>query len=261
MRYWKQLILICTVVVLFCTGCGPLPFSYSEDYSGFELHQVAIYNVPGGEVPHSRVKELESDSYGRILFTYYTEDAEFPVASYLICQRRTDQYVYYYEKYCVVSAKDFASISDEQLETLKSQNDWGTPFNEAKCIRKDRLYQKMSAREYNTVEGFEIGDSLKYGDAICKALQECYPEIDHNTLLFRCYAGTDTNGKSLFYVDWSTKAPNGLVSDYFAIIINQDGTYEEQPFIEIKDFYNCNDEIAMLKERMGWDISLPLDLE
>ena len=247
------------IITLLLNGCTePIYFTYSKDYSGFNLHQIAVYNVPGGEVPVSLVEEIEKDTYGRILFSYTVEDDFYPISAYVICQKSDDDFVYYYEDYCVVAAKTFSGISENQLSDLKLQNDWEKPFSEEKCVRKTVLKQKMAARDYNNVEGFELGKSAKFRNKINEVFKENGWITSDNNFSFICYyAGKDLDGRVLYYVktyiESDSEKQDYSNRQYYAIILGKDCSYNENACIAISDFYNCIEDIRRLKEGTDWN--------
>lgn len=245
------------IVTLILSGCDPIYFIYSKDYSGFNLHQVAVYNVPGGEVPVSFVEEIEKDSYGRILFSYTVKDDFYPIAAYVICQKIDDEYVYYYEDYCVLASETFSGILENDLSDLKLQNDWEKPFLEEKCVCKTALKQKMEARDYNTVEGFELGNSIKFYNKIIEVFKENGWFVNDNNILLCNYAGMDQTGRVLYYVMscMNTDFEQQDYGDcrYYAIVLENDCTYNENACIAIDDFYNCSEDIRKLKELVSWN--------
>ena len=246
------------IITLILNGCEPKYFIYSKDYTGFNLHQVAVYNVPGGETRVSLVEEIEKDSYGRILFTYTVEDDFYPISAYVICQKTDEEFVYYYEDRCVLASKKFSSIQDNELSNLKLQNDWEKPFSKEKCVRKTALKQKKAARDYNTVEGFELEKPLKFQDKISEVFRENrWLTSDYNILLYY-YAGMDVKGRVLYYVNLRVNSEKHqqdyIGSQYFAIILENDCTYNEKSCILIDDFYNCSEDIFRLKKRVNWNL-------
>jgi hypothetical protein len=247
------------IITFMLNGCKePIYFIYSKDYSGFNLHQVAIYNVPGGEVPVSLVEEIEKDTYGRILFSYTVKDDFHPISAYVICQKTDDEFVYYYEDKCVLVAESFSDISKDALDMLKSQNDWEKPFLKEKCVCKTALKQKRSARDYNTVEGFELGKSVKFSNKIREVFKENgWFQNDDNSLLLCYYAGKDSDGRVLYYVETVANSKKEQTDDnghrYYAIILENNCTYNDNSCIVIDDFYNCNNDIRRLKEHARWN--------
>lgn len=245
MDYRKAVIAVSLVFVLLLSGCDPVHFSYSKDGSGFELHQVVIYNVAGGEVSVSLVEEVETDGYGRILFTYCVNYEEYPIGAYVICQKRDDDFVYYYEDQCVVMAPTLEEISVQALEDLKKQNDWNQEFQEEKCVRKEKLIQSEGIRSRKTVERFELDDRLDWAYAVTDHFEEI---LGDDSLVIAEYAGMDLEGRVLYYADCGTAEE----PVYYAVIVQPDGSIPEGAYIRIQDFYNCSEEIIDLKTRNGW---------
>ena len=83
-----------------------------------------------------KVKVLEKDAYGRILFEYICTSQYHwqSMTVLLICQKTDEQKAFYYEDYCYLLAlcddHDTAAVfSDEDVAALKEKNDWDQPMN------------------------------------------------------------------------------------------------------------------------------------
>lgn len=133
------LMLVLVLVSLFSAGCG---HRYKGDYP--ELCSVAWSNIPmlnggmsNGEVVYDpEISVLETDTYGRVLFSY-TEDIDRQYFYILIMQRTDGQYAYYYPDDCytklVYEERDSKpDASAEEVTALKSLNDWECPMDESK---------------------------------------------------------------------------------------------------------------------------------
>ena len=121
-------------LLVFLIGCQ---LGVSED---IKLLIASSYAVPGvnDEIKGESCSIIEEDKFGRILFSreYICDIAGDEKKAIMICQKYTDDCVYFYEDICYMRN----DISDEKIATLKKLNDWNLPLD----------YGKMSSRKFNT---------------------------------------------------------------------------------------------------------------
>lgn len=104
-----------------------------------ELAACGSYAVPGmmchdlkGNTFACEIKE--TDSYGRILFTYDTYNIieEKNTKYYVICQRNESNRTFYYEDVCYMRYTD----QEEALQNLKNVNAWNEPLKTDKMSER-----------------------------------------------------------------------------------------------------------------------------
>lgn len=160
-------------IVIFVVSLATYKYN---GYSGKhpELFTVAIDSIPdakgflSGEIMHEPVLSLvEEDNYGRKMFCYMDSDyndgkIDAPIYM-LICQTKIDGEAYYYSDYVwtVSYVTDYpkrvhlagtgytsridnplSDFSDEQIEKLKQDNDWGKELNLDKCVKAEIVRKK-----------------------------------------------------------------------------------------------------------------------
>jgi hypothetical protein len=125
---------------------------YTGDY--VDLYSVAINSVLwlnghswGADFEcDPQIEILEEDQYGRILFTYYEKHyagSDISFVSLIISQPSSEQEVLYYEdvnylvKEQVLYSPTLEPFSNEEIEYLKSINDWNKEVDYAKCVKKE----------------------------------------------------------------------------------------------------------------------------
>ncbi|MCH5163316.1 MAG: hypothetical protein J1G38_07535 [Clostridiales bacterium] len=166
----KQKIIVTVCAVLGFAVFGALIYLYMfyDGYDGYtgkhaDLYSIAVDSISGsrGYIMSERRHQpavilIEEDEYGRKMFCY-SESYEQEGQIYLIIGQQSDGgYAYYYpsENYIasrfsdcynrmgIYGSKRPASIknplldfTDEQIEKLKEDNDWGQELNYDKCTK------------------------------------------------------------------------------------------------------------------------------
>lgn len=96
------------------------------------------------------IEVIETDKYGRILFRYEESDfdGEFAFSSLIIAQKTMENHVYYYEDYNFICKQKKAyshklvEFNLNDIEMLKTNNDWGKELNLEKCTEKEITRKK-----------------------------------------------------------------------------------------------------------------------
>lgn len=155
MRKIVLLMLLQIFILTILTGCGYN--GYSGDRS--DLYTVAINSVlwnnghsfSADKYTDPQIEIIDTDMYGRILFTYYERyyaGAGFSFSALIICQSSNENEVFYYEdvNYIVkeqeLYAQNVVQFEDEEIEQLKVANDWNQEINFDKCIEKEIIKDK-----------------------------------------------------------------------------------------------------------------------
>ena len=172
--------------------------AFQKNNTTMKLKICGSYGVPGMltydlKGTETAAEIMEIDTEGRVLFSYIaksciTEKREQILA---ICQKADDEYVYFYEDNCYL----LHGYTQEDIETLKESNDWGSPLDES----------KMSRRSSKTsIDLFLIGDTNiapidmdKLKEQVMKELNAARSEIIECLVLDRDAAG---NGLAFLHV-------------------------------------------------------------
>ena len=156
----KLISLILIFILLFnSAACDPI-YSYQGDR--WDLFTVALNSLyyPNGSIfrmnpDEYKVKKgpiievIETDSYGRTLFTY-SEPRVFLVHALLVCQKTEEDKVYFYmdNNYYL---KNSLSFTDEEIFTLKALNDWDKPFNETKMQSNTIIRERIDVYNHEEI--------------------------------------------------------------------------------------------------------------
>ena len=229
--------LIIVSILLSCTSCALLNTGLIQD-EGNAWYTCAAYAVPfmfNKDLRSNVEREVERDEYGRVLFTYYAYSAltdDYKEVA-VICQNHDANYVYFYEDICYT----YPDYSDEDLENLKTANDWNHPLNEKKMSR--RLYK-------TTLDGvINVNKILEYS----KVREACINYVPiKNAMLSECVFD-DINHQSqheMYYVQVADE--NSQIYKYLAIINKEYNVY----LLPMETDFVSNTEIANFKTKSGW---------
>lgn len=124
------IIAVILVCAFLCSACQP--YQYYGKHP--ELYSVFGSAVPGAATPDSvvrKVKIVETDSYGRVLFSYCESMLYYPrtVRGYAICQQYDGERSYYLRDICFEIDSSFENITEERIEKLKQRNNWDQPLD------------------------------------------------------------------------------------------------------------------------------------
>ena len=199
------------------------------------LHATAAYSVPGMfnfDTVNVDIQVTEQDDYGRVLFSYTTYDVITgqEQTAWVICQKITKQAVYYYED------QNYSfSDSQDSIESLKQQNDWGAPLNEQQCsVRQPKF--KM----FFSTPGISSASNLKR-NKIAHAIEQQYGYADTGS----GFCDADGHGSELWYFVFDQE---GTVLEYFVLTNSK---YEINLF-EIKNDTFSPEELHKFKVNCGW---------
>lgn len=251
-------LLFCSLLVVCCYSCSG-NITYGGDYP--DLFSIAINSLLGtnGYISSETlfppvVELLESDQYGRKLFCYSEGDS----VSLLISQSKDDTYAYYYSDYNFISspiaegneiylvnsktkseiANPYNDYTNEEINVLKSLNDWDLSINPEKFAKVKIRDAKENKSEFeNTIES--IFDA-EFGNTIVS-----------KPYRFSSFLTSDGFGKNIFYA-YGVTDYDATTDKRIALIINDDKTVNNTFFIEIVDIYNYQSSLKTLKEINDW---------
>lgn len=233
-------------VLMLFTGCG------YKGYSGknVDLYTVAVnsvlwnngYSYSTERVIDPQIEIIETDEFGRTLFTYYEQyysGGGLSFSALIVAQGVVDGVAYYYEdcnfliKEQAVHTSDLHDFSEEEKEYLKDLNDWGKTVDFQSCTQKKTDKNKQS---------IPVDDKI----IICAAIDE-FNLSDKPTNVFVDCLTYDSCGNCIVY---------GMIrvyesdSVYFGAYINTDG--EIVDWLVPQDLYNYQNELKNFKKKNGW---------
>lgn len=238
---------LCFILVWILAGC---------EYKGYSGEYVDLYTVAINSVlwnlghsystdftKDSEIEIIETDGFGRTLFSYhekYYSGGELSYSALIVSQYSSNGQVYYYEdcNYIVKKQDPNASrLQDfnlEEIECLKSINDWDKPINADKCISKTISKNKQTISE---VKNAVIDMVVTENDLSGK-----------NYNAFADYLTADKNGNHIFY--GAIIRLDGENDIYFVAFVSGDS--EKIELLTPSDLYDYAEELTNFKERNGW---------
>lgn len=247
------IILLCSVLALVIIFFACREACRYKGYSGKhkDLFTVAVNSVlwnnghsQGAEkFIDSEIEVLETDDYGRVLFTYYEmsyKPSDITYSALLVCQHSDGKFAYYYDdkNYFVKKQKDDAlnpiPFSREETDSLKLSNDWGKELDLDKCCRKEITNTKK--------------DVSSYEKKMTQKINENFNLTDDDYHLFMDYLTADKEGNFIIY--GVVRRLGGYGNLLFVVLIKADES--DFIFFDPDDLYDYSDEFAEFKETNGW---------
>ena len=175
---------LAVLLLVILSSCS-LDCAYKE-YSGeyTDLYTVAVNSVLwvngyswGADFKRApQIEKIDEDGYGRAIFFYqekHYKGSEISFSALIVCQASNDSEVFYYENegYIIKGrtsiARNTAEVFNaEDIEYLKSINDWNTELDYAKCVKKAIIKNKPSIPNEKEIEK-RIIDEFDLSDEQC----------------------------------------------------------------------------------------------
>ncbi len=261
----KALLLIFAMIVssLLVTGC--VYRGYDGDYP--ELCSVAWESIPtlsgfasnGEALYDATVEILETDDYGRILFSYTEDCMDYDGVGYyvLIMQRTDGEKAYYYPDDCYMftfleEEDALIDIDSDEIKELKELNDWDKPLDESKCEGTDIIRKKPDGN---------IKVNNNYFEDIVREYHEnsgryIHPKNISFVHYFRFGIGDDY-GREMYVVytrfEEFTEKTETNYEYVFLVVVNPDKSYDPQTVVILEDLANPRDEVKQIKAQTGWN--------
>lgn len=190
--------------------------------------------------PHKTIKVLETDDYGRVLFSTFNDLGNhrkgFSVTAYVVCQRTDGNTGYCLPDVCyeLVQFKD--ELPEDRMLDLKARNGWNTePTGEGwvEC----RSFTNKAVDTDALVELFESAAGLKVYNNL-GAIEHFYIESDANGnilygLIFY-YEGQQSDAAHLYLI--STDSDNNVLG-----------------YLEVNGIEKLPETVINLKIMVGWE--------
>jgi hypothetical protein len=210
------------------------------------------------------IEVIEEDDYGRRLFLYtgvsiasdkkVYSDWRY-IVGFFVSQKTEDEKVYYYEdvNYTLYEQSTEASplelITTEDMNRLKTKNDWNTPVVESKCITKEISRQN---------KGYSTGliKSLKRGSVMDKVANALGVQAGYS-LSDPYYLTSDEYDRHIYFFRAIQENGEGssddTYTDSYVVMFNADGSFDpDTGIMEITDPYDYQDALHDFKQRNGW---------
>ena len=235
------------MLAIFLTSCGYK--GYSGDHS--DLYSTAInsviwlngYSWTADFVCDPKIEVVDEDDYGRIMFTYYEKyykGSKLSFSALIICQGSNEREVFYYEDInYIVKEQDMSSLnlekfSEEEIEHLKTVNDWNKEINYNKCVRKEITKSKP-----------EVPDEKEIKNRIID--QFGLPKGGYSLFVDFLTANSD-NSKYIIYGCIRKSGQDGI---YFIGLVEKDSTMKLE-IITPSNMYDYRTEFIEFKKANDW---------
>lgn len=235
------LLIALLLVSIYCCQSIDLTRASNLHIEG-KLQIAGSFSVPGmfcEEIKGmaSDAKIIETDDYGRILYSYTTYNAILNVencTATVICQKIDDDYIYFYEDVCYI----VSGISEQTIDGLKEKNDWNKELDESKL---SKILYRVS------IDGF-IRSDLDYDD-----LDEAWLDFENKTKtgdlkqIGNSFLGQPypTNETSMW---WRSVEKDSVIVNYI-VIFKEDKLLN---YIVIEDISKLSETLHSFKEQNGW---------
>lgn len=185
----------------------------------------------------SEISIIETDSFGRVLYTYKESYFRNGVSfcSLLIVQKNDDGYVYYYEDFNFISKEGRNSeFNAEEIELLKERNDWNEELNLEKCAQKIITNDKQPSWQKQDM------------------FEEMFPMYKS---VFFCFLTSDAYGRDIYYGHVSPSFDSESDIRFFVILFDVDSSHYILE-IEKESLYDYQEELAAFKKAHSWNIAI-----
>jgi hypothetical protein len=243
------LVLLLFGLLVIASGC--------RDYriyrkNNLEMWTIAVNSLLVRGYYDDMVIVVDSDDYGRVMFLYLGNRADDINISLMVSQKTTDTEAYFYDGINYLLEKETRLdnnleatlelipyyFSTEQIDNLKTINDWNKPIDEGKLFKVE-----ITNRKYD-----------KYSD---KQLEEAFNTVSpyfHRTYAY--YFTTDKNGNSVYLmigVRYDETLKKRVRDQAYLFMLDKDGKLVGPDAVEpIDDLWHYQEQLYKFKEKNGW---------
>lgn len=259
------------IMIVFATNA-----LFGCTYKGYESEHPALYSesinsilgvngfYDGISLADPFIDILETDDFGRVMYMY----RESTISALCIAQKYDDDYVYYYPDFNFIrvtqqvgndnkSATEIMNeyFTENDIENLKSHNDFYKKFDDDKCIKTAIITRKNSPELNNeTIGRLEALCNQYAKDSGCNGEDSVYRYAEFCTY--------DNYGRMLYYVYGVHRdvygegiSPDSTTRDFhFAIIFNPDFDLDQtNALLELFDVDNYQNDLKEFKYLHNWN--------
>ncbi len=266
----KRILTLILAVLMLAVGSACIfsrlgtPRPYSGDQ--FALYTQAAYSIPDAEQMGTQISVVEQDQEGRTLFeisfgrkAFYYKDygnKDTRLYAYAVCQQYDDQFVYYYDDVCFAVFQDEADFTPENQERLKGINDWNTPLDYSRMIKKEILPEESEGRKLPYLSiGYDRAQEIRDSRAI-EAFKKTISVAD-NEQVYTDVLDIDSQNQLLITVTVLQrksfdKIDIESIHSYF-MIYDTNNASQTAPIIEVENAKSYADQLSAFKSQYGWN--------
>lgn len=249
------------IIAFILSACEPAPFRYRNN--DVDLHVIAVSSLLGVSVSWTNeVLILETDEYGRKLFAFEGNTCNGTqengrISAFLISQKTTETESFYYDninfiyrvaqtpiykRYGKINANDTAKwFTKEQIDALKSANDWNKPLSSEKFFKvkiqrtkPDTVSNKRLRKAFNL-----IADDELFENSCIELLTE------------------DASGRSIYFfrikLSGSKRGDYIFEKSYVIMFDKNDKVEAEKGIMEIENVWDYQEQLSIFKSRNNWN--------
>ena len=269
-------IALCLILVISLTalsGCinvriytGPYPELCSVAWAS--LVDVQGYWSDGELSGEAYVEVIETDSYGRVLFSY-SERKDYPDGKggykegiyLLVMQSKDADEVRYYPEDCYRFVKvdrleygEGYAFDPEVIAGLKTLNDWEKPMDASKCDSTEIVKKKPEGKIKNGEDDAFLEKII--GEYYARSGRYIHPK-NASFVSDSSFVTKDDYGRELYTVysrfdEYTDKCETQYLYR-FLLILMPDGSCDENTVIMLDDADNSQNEVKLIKESNNWN--------
>lgn len=239
-----SLMLCLSIALTACVYTG-----YSGERS--DLFTIAInsvswlngYSTGADFVCDSEIEILDTDRFGRTIFTYHEEfysGESLSFSALIVCQGSNKREVFFYEdvnflvKEQIMWANELEEFSEEEIEYLKSINDWNQPINYDKCIKK----------EITTIK-----PEIPHKQEIENQLKKEFGLTGNRNILFVDYMTSDASNTRFMFYGVLKEDTNKF---FIGIVETENNMFKQLNLFYPSNVYDYRSELIEFKKANNW---------
>jgi hypothetical protein len=242
-------IIFVLLILISLTSCAYK--GYSGDNS--ELYTVAVnsvlwtngYSWSADFKCDPQIEIVDEDDYGRIMFRYYEKyykGAGISFSALIIFQASKEKEVFYYEdvNYIVkkqdIYSQNLEEFNDEEIEYLKSINDWNQEINYDKCVKKEITKTKANIPHEKEIE---------------KQIIDEFGLLNGQYTLFMDFLTSNSDNSKFIVYGYIYKNENEGVC-FIGLVENESGSFEKLNTLVPLNAYEYKTEFMEFKATNNW---------
>lgn len=267
---------LCLILVIFLTslsGCiinkkykGPYPELCSVAWAN--LVDVRGYWSEGELSGNPDVEVIETDSYGRVLFSY-SERKDYPDGKggykegiyLLVMQSKDADAVRYYPEDCYrfvkverVEYREKYTVDPEVIDELKLFNDWEKPIDNSKCDSTEIVNEKPEGNIKNGENDAFLEEIIR--GYYTRSGRYIHPK-NSGFVSSSAFVTSDDYGREMYTVysrfeEFTDKCETQYLYR-FILIFMPDGSCNEDTVVMLNDADCSQSEVKRIKELNNWN--------
>ncbi len=245
---------LAVLLLVILSSCS-LDCAYKE-YSGeyTDLYTVAInsvlwingYSLGADFECDPQIEKIDEDNYGRVMFFYHEEyykASNICFSALIISQASNKDEVFYYEDVCYIVKEQVMYTPEpdevfnaEEIDYLKSINDWNKELDYEKCLRREITKSKAKIPFEKEIEK-RIMDEFDLSD------EQCFVCMDYLT-------NNSDDSKFIFYGHIWKSESTGIC--FVGLVEKENDSITKLNTFVPSDVYDYKAEFMAFKQANNW---------